>query len=121
MGVTVVLLVIIGLAFTRKVLEESIDFNKANSPVLADGIPTFISSAPQGGRVRGTMQCYFPRPRQCHCLSTRQLDTETPSQSKGDSDLGYLLCLTGSHEEGMVRCVYSPSTWKTRQEDCHEF
>lgn len=93
-----VLLVIIGLAFIRKVLGESIGFNKANSPVLADSIPTLISSAPQGGR--GTGQCYFPRPRQCHFLSTRQLDTETPSQCKGDSDAGDLLCLTCSHEEG---------------------
>lgn len=80
-----------------------------------------MSSTPQGRRGRGTVQYYFPRPRQCHCLSTRRLDTETPSQYKGDSDMGDVLCLTCSHEEGMVRCGCSPSTWKTRQEDCHEF
>lgn len=44
--VTLVLLGIIGLAFIKKVLEESIDFNKANSPVLTDRVPTLISSAP---------------------------------------------------------------------------
>jgi len=115
--ITVAFLVIIGLAFMRKVLEESIDFNKANSPALAD----IMSSTSQGRRGRGTVQYYFPRPRQCHCLSTRRLDTETPSQYKGDSDMGDVLCLTCSHEEGMVRCGCSPSTWKTRQEDCHEF
>jgi hypothetical protein len=113
----VVFLVIIGLAFIRKVLGESIDFNKANSPVLADGIPTLISSAPQGGRGRGTGHCYFPRPRQCHRLSTRQLDAETPSQYKGDSDAGDMFTRGG----GMVRYGCSPSTWKTGQEDCHEF
>ena len=115
---------VIGLAFIRKVLEESIGFNKTSSPVLADSIPTLISSSPQGGGgggERGPGQCYFPRPRQCHRLSTRQLDTETPSPNKGDSDTGDLLCLTCSREEGVVRCGCSPSTWKIRQEDCHEF
>lgn len=36
--VTVVLLLLIGLTYITKVLEESLDFNKGNSPVLADSI-----------------------------------------------------------------------------------
>lgn len=44
--ITVLPLVVIGLAFIRKVLEQSIDFNKTSSPVLTDGIPIRISSSP---------------------------------------------------------------------------
>lgn len=57
-------LVIIGLAFIRKVLEESIGFNKTSSPVLADSIPTLISSSPRGGGGgggEGTRAALFPK------------------------------------------------------------
>lgn len=56
--ITVVLLVIIGLAFVTTVLEGSIDLNA----VLADSISHTCEPSSQGGRGRRTVQCYSPRP-----------------------------------------------------------